>query len=63
MKIETQYSYEKIWIETKEGDLVKMIAEEIGEDGADGTLSYIKSVILNDKVITVGSLRVRNFKG
>ena len=59
MKIQTQYSYEKIWTDTSENDLIKIISEEVGEDGAKGTLEYIKSVISNGKVITVGSCRFK----
>ncbi|MCD4667999.1 MAG: hypothetical protein K8R44_05360 [Sulfurimonas sp.] len=59
MKIQTQYSYEKTWTDTNENDLIKIISEEVGEDGAKGTLEYIKSVITNGKVITVGSCRFK----
>ncbi|MBA1432200.1 MAG: hypothetical protein FAF04_01075 [Epsilonproteobacteria bacterium] len=59
MKIETKYSYEKLYTLTQESDLLKMIAEEVGEIGAEGTLAYIKEAIKTGKTITVGSCKFR----
>lgn len=59
MKIVTQYSYEKSWQETKEEDLLRIIKEEIGADGAEGTLAYVKDACKKGKVITVGSCRFK----
>ena len=59
MKIETQYSYEKIWTLTQESDLLKIIAEEVGDADPQGTLLYIKESIKNGKEITVGSCKFR----
>lgn len=59
MKIETQYNYEKIWTQTKEDDLLKIIEEEVGDADSEGTLSYIKEVIATGKTITVGSCKFR----
>lgn len=62
MQIETQYSYEKTWTTTNEADLLKIIAEEVGDADPDGTLAYIKDAIKNGKVITVGGCRFREEK-
>lgn len=59
MKIETQYTYEKIWNETNEADLLKIITEEVGDADPQGTLDYIKDVIKTGKVIIVGSCKFR----
>ncbi len=59
MKIQTQYSYEKIWTDTKEQDLLKIIEEEVGDADAKGTLVYIKEAIKNGKTITVGSCKFK----
>lgn len=59
MKIETKYSYEKKWTQTKEQDLLKIIAEEVGDADPKGTLTYIKEVIKSGKEITVGSCKFR----
>jgi len=59
MKIETRYSYERIWTLTQEDDLLKIIEEEIGNADVKGTLAYIKSSIKNGKEITVGSCKFR----
>lgn len=59
MKIETQYSYEKTWKITNEDDLLKIIAEEVGDADPKGTLAYIKEAIESGKVILVGSCRFR----
>jgi len=59
MKIQTQYTYEKIWTTTNEADLLKIIEEEIGDADPKGTLIYIKEAIKNAKTITVGSCRFR----
>ena len=59
MKIQTQYNYEKTWVLTNEKDLLRMIEEEIGDTDAKGTLTYIKEVIKDSKVITVGTCRFR----
>ncbi|MBU0631385.1 hypothetical protein KKA17_01955 [bacterium] len=59
MKIATKYSYEKIWQETKEEDLLRMLKEEVGEEAAEGTLVYVKDACKQDKTITVGSLKFK----
>lgn len=59
MKIQTQYNYEKVWTQTNESDLLKIIEEEIGDADPQGTLIYIKETIKNGKTITVGSCRFR----
>ena len=62
MKIETKYSYEKLYTLTQEKDLLKIIVEEVGDAGAEGTLLYIKEAIQNGKTITVGSCKFRQKK-
>jgi len=59
MKIETKYNYEKTWQLTNEKDLLKMIEEEIGALGAEGTLQYIKATLKNGKELSVGSCKFR----
>jgi len=59
MKIQTQYSYEKSWTDTKENDLLKIIEEEIGDADTKGTLVYIKSIIYCGKTISIGSCKFR----
>ena len=59
MKIETQYNYEKVWTETVEKDLLKIIEDEVGDADSKGILSYIRDAIKGGKVITVGSCRFR----
>jgi len=59
MEIQTQYDYEKIWTDTKEEDLLKIISDEVGDADPQGTLLYIKDAIKNGKVITVGSCKFR----
>lgn len=59
MKIETKYSYEKNFSPTSEADLLKIIAEEVGDADPQGTLIYIKEVIKTGKEISVGSCKFR----
>ncbi len=59
MNIQTQYSYEKLWSDTNEKDLLRIIEEEIGDVDPKGTLSYVKEAIKGAKVITVGSCKFR----
>ena len=59
MNIQTQYSYEKIWTDTKEKDLLRVIEEEVGDADPKGTLAYIRDSIKNGKTITVGTCRFR----
>lgn len=59
MKIVTQYHYEKIWKETTKEELLRIIKEEVGDVGAEGTLKYINEVCANGKTITVGSCRFK----
>ncbi|MBA1437889.1 MAG: hypothetical protein FAF05_02680 [Epsilonproteobacteria bacterium] len=63
MKIETRYIYEKVWQLTNEQDLLRIIAEEVGDADPQGTLIYIKEVIKNGKEITVGDCKFRKVKG
>jgi len=62
MIIQTKYSYEKIWTDTNEKDLLKMIAEEVGDADVNGTLLYIKEAIKNGKELSVGSCKFRKLK-
>ena len=62
MKIETKYSYEKVWQVTQEADLLRIITEEVGDADPNGTLRYIKEVIQQGKEITVGSCKFRKGK-
>ena len=59
MKIQTQYNYEKTWTDTNDKDLLRIIEEEIGDAGVEGTLVYVKEAIKGGKVITVGSCRFK----
>ena len=59
MIIQTKYSYEKIWTDTNENDLLKMIAEEVGDADVNGTLLYIKEAIKNGKELSVGSCKFK----
>ena len=59
MKIQTQYSYEKTWSDTTQQELLKIIAQEVGDADPKGTLEYIKSVIKTGKTITVGSCKFK----
>jgi hypothetical protein len=59
MKIQTQYNYEKTWTTTQERELLKIIAEEVGDADPEGTLLYVKEVIKTGKVITVGSCKFK----
>ncbi|DAB30411.1 MAG TPA: hypothetical protein CFH84_04220 [Sulfurimonas sp. UBA12504] len=59
MNIQTQYSYEKVWSDTKEDDLLRIIAEEVGDADPKGTLLYIEETIKGGKVITVGTCKFR----
>jgi hypothetical protein len=59
MKIKTQYSYEKIWNDTKEQELLKIIAQEVGDADPKGVLRYIEEAIKDGKTITVGSCKFK----
>jgi len=59
MRIQTQYNYEKVWTRTKEDELLKIIAEEVGDADPHGTLAYIKEAIKNGKSISVGSCKFK----
>ena len=59
MKIQTQYNYEKTWSQTSEAELLKIIAQEVGDADPEGTLEYVKEVIKTGKMITVGTCRFR----
>jgi hypothetical protein len=63
VQIETKYSYEKVWHVSQEVDLLKIIAQELGDADTKGTLTYIKEVIQNGKEITVGSCKFRKKRG
>ena len=59
MIIQTQYNYEKIWTDTQEKDLLRIIEEEIGDADPKGTLIYVQESIKSGKTISVGSCRFR----
>jgi hypothetical protein len=59
MQIETRYSYEKVWTLTQHKDLLKIIADEVGDVDPQGTLTYIQESIKNGKEISVGTCKFR----
>ncbi len=59
MKIQTKYNYEKSWTLTSEKDILKIIAEEIGNDDIQGVFIYIKEAIKKGKIISVGSCKFK----
>lgn len=59
MNIQTRYGYEKIWKDTSEKELLKIIEEEIGDADTKGVLAYIKEATAEGKVINVGSCKFR----
>jgi len=59
MIIQTQYSYEKIWSDTSQRDLLRIIEEEIGDADPKGTLVYVQESIKSGKSISVGSCKFR----
>ena len=59
MKIETRYSYEKVWQRTDERDILKIIEEEIGDADPKGTYLYLKEAISKGKVLTIGDCKFR----
>jgi len=62
MQIETKYNYEKLYTLTQEQDLLKIIVEEVGDAGVEGTLEYIKEALKKGRIITVGSCKFRRKK-
>ena len=59
MIIQTQYSYEKIWTDTEEKELLRIIEEEIGSADPKGTLTYVKVSVEAGKTISVGSCKFK----
>ena len=59
MNIQTQYHYEKTWTTTSEKDLLKIIADEVGDVNPEGTLTYVKEAIKDGKIISVGSCKFK----
>jgi hypothetical protein len=59
VELYTQYTYEKKWQKTSQKDALRMIAEEMPDTDAEGTLKYILSEIQKGKTITLGECRFR----
>ncbi|MCF6245496.1 MAG: hypothetical protein L3J43_10740 [Sulfurovum sp.] len=59
MELLTQYTYEKKWTKTSYKDALRMIAEEMPEADADGTLTYILAEVSKGKTITLGECRFK----
>jgi len=57
--IYTQYTYEKKWLKTSQKDALRMIAEEMPDTDAEGTLKYILSEIQKGKTVTLGECRFK----
>ena len=60
VELYTQYTYEKKWQKTSQKDALRMIAEEMPDTDAEGTLQYILSQIQKGKTITLGECRFRS---
>ena len=61
MALYTQFTYEKKWTKTSEKEALHMIAEEMPETDAEGTLAYILSEIAKGKTVTLGACRFKSF--
>jgi hypothetical protein len=59
MNIMTQYNYENSWKLTSLEDVLRILKEEVGVLGAEGTLEYVKESCEKGKIITVGSCRFK----
>jgi hypothetical protein len=55
----TQFLHEKRWVPTTRSDALKLIAEEMPQTDAEGTLTYILSEIKKGKSITLGECRFK----
>jgi len=55
----TQYIKETRWVPTRKEDVLRIIAEEVGDADPEGTLAYILEATKGGKTITVGSCRFR----
>jgi len=55
----TQYTYEKKWTKTSGKEALRMIAKEMPETDAKGTLDYILSEIKKGKIVTLGECRFK----
>ena len=60
MDIYTQYTYEKKWMKTSQKDALRIIAEEMPDTDAKGTLAYIVAEVAKGKVVTLGGCRFKN---
>ena len=60
MEIYTKYTYEKKWQKTSQKDALRMIAEEMPETDAEGTLKYILSQIEKGKTINLGQFSFKD---
>lgn len=59
MKIQTKYNYEKVWTMTSENDILKIIEEEVGSEGAQGVYTYLKEALKDGKEISVGACKFK----
>jgi len=59
-KVFTKYHYEKVWRETSEKDLNRIISEELPEAPPAETLAYIISSCKSGKVVNFTDI---SFKG
>ena len=59
MSLYTQFTYEKKWTKTSEKEALSMIAEEMPEADAEGTLAYILGEIAKGKTVTLGECRFK----
>ncbi len=60
--VETQFLREKRWVPTSREDALRIIAEEMPETDAEGTLAYILSAIKEGKTVTLGECRFRQIR-
>ena len=59
-KVYTKYHYEKVWRETSEKDLNRIISEELPEAPVAETLAYILGMCHDGKVVNFADI---SFKG
>jgi len=55
----TQFLKEKRWVPTSHEEALRLIAEEMPETDAEGTLLYILAEVKKGKTITLGECRFK----
>lgn len=59
MKLYTQFTHEKIWVQTREVDALRLLEEAFPQVPPAETLAYIKAQCAHGKIVRIADMKFK----